>query len=156
MKAKLNGVSRGSVALLDAGDQLEERGLRIAESLLEPDGEHCVHILVQNVSCESECLESGVVLGQVQPVTVVTEPEAAVEQILGEAEPEGVVSQILGDSPSEPPCPTSRNSKFIESIHVEQSLSTDQVKQLHDIIWEFADVFALDPHELLQLIWSHM
>lgn len=65
--------------------------------------------------------QSGVVLGQVQPVTVVTEPEAAVE-------PENVVGQIIGDSPSEPPCPTSRNSKLIESIHVEQSLSTDQVK----------------------------
>ena len=83
VKAKLNGVSRGSVALLDAGDQLEERGLRITESLLEPDGEHCVRIPVQNVSCESVCLELGVVLGQVQPVT---EPDAAVEQILGEAE----------------------------------------------------------------------
>jgi hypothetical protein len=69
VKAKLDGVSRGSVALLDGEIKLKERGLRIAESLLEPDGEHCVRIPIENVSCESVCLESGVLLGQIEPVT---------------------------------------------------------------------------------------
>ena len=60
-------------------------------TLLEPDGERCVHIPTQNVSCEPVCLESGAVLGQIQPVTVVTQPGSVVEQITGEAGPEGVV-----------------------------------------------------------------
>ena len=67
--------------------------MRIAESLLEPDGERCVRIPIQNVSCESVCLESGAVLGQIQPVTVVTQPESVVDKITGEAGPEGVVKE---------------------------------------------------------------
>ncbi len=148
MKAKLDGVSRGSVALLNGQINLKKRGLRIAESLLEPDGEHCVRIPIENVSCESVYLESRVLLGQIEPVTVVTEPEAAIKQMTGEEEPECIVSQVTGDSPSELSCPTARSSKLIESVHVEESLSTDQARQLRDLILEFADVFALDPHEL--------
>ena len=128
------------MALLDGRTQLEERGLRIAESLLEPDGEHCVRIPIENVGCEPVCLESGVVLGQIEPVTVVTEPETAVKQIMREEEPEGIISQVTRDSSSEPTSPTSRNSKLLESIHVEESLSTDHAKQLRDLILEFSDV----------------
>ena len=49
-------------------------------------------------------------LGQIEPVTVVTGPETAVKQITREEEPEGVISQVTGDSSSEPTSPTSRNS----------------------------------------------
>ena len=44
--------------------------------------------------------------------------------------------------------PISRNGKLFENIHVEESLSPTQVEQLCDLILEFADVFALDQHEL--------
>ena len=145
VKAKLDGVAQGSVALLTAGDGFEERGLRITESLLEPDGEHCVHLPIQNVSCTSICLDSGAMLGQVQPVTIVTDAEEIVEQITGEAELEGVVKHVTGD---EPVGQIPRESKLLESVHVEESLSTEQMKQLRELIVEYADVFALDQHEL--------
>ena len=31
---------------------------------------------------------------------------------------------------------------------MEESLSTDYAKQLRDLVLEFSDVFALEPHEL--------
>ena len=53
-----------------------------------------------------------------------------------------MVKQVTGEEP------VGRESKLLESIHVEESLSTDQMKQLHELIVEHADVFALDQHEL--------
>ena len=72
------------------------------------------------------------VLGQLQPVTIVTQPKS-------------VVKQVIAELPFEP---TARDSVLLESVHVEKSFSPDQVEQLHDLTLEFADVFALDQHEL--------
>ena len=112
----------------------------IAESLLEPDSERSVAIPIENVSCESVCLESGVVFGRIEPVTIVTEPETAVKQITREEEPESVFSRVTGDPSPEPTSSTSRNSKLLESIHVEESLSTDHAKQMQDLVLEVLDV----------------
>ena len=73
VKAKVDGIAQRSVALLNAEDDLGKRGLRITESLLEPDGEYCVNVPIQNVSCTSICLDPGATLGLVHPVTIVTE-----------------------------------------------------------------------------------
>ena len=70
VKARLDGVGLQSTALLDPGGDLGQRGLLIEEALLQPDGEHCVCIPIQNLSCGAVELTSGVTLGQVHSVTV--------------------------------------------------------------------------------------
>ena len=85
-------------------------------------------------------LEPGATLGRVQPVTIVTDPEKVSEQI---REPSETPSYSAEPASSNP-----RDTKLLNSVHVEESLSTDQVQQLKELIIEFTDVFALDQSEL--------
>ena len=59
---------------------MRERGLVIEEATLAPDAEHIVSIPIQNFSCEPLFLKPGEVLGQVQPVTLLSDPTPLVEE----------------------------------------------------------------------------
>ena len=54
------------------------------EAILEPDGELCVSVLIQNPTCVPVCLSSGDILGQIQPVTVAPEPVSVVALLEGD------------------------------------------------------------------------
>ena len=84
VKARMNGVGSCLTALLVPGGDLEQRGLVIEEALLQLDGEQCVCIPIQSLSCGPVKLESGVILGQVQPVIIREHPGGVTEQ-MGEA-----------------------------------------------------------------------
>lgn len=135
----MDGVEPRSTALLDPGGDLEQRGLMIEEALLKPDGEHCVCIPIQNVSCGAIELELGVTLGRVQPVTVMEHPGGVTEQ-MGEASE--------ASNPHKPASPSPRGAKLLESIHLEESLTPEQAQQLNGLVLEFCDIFAIDQSEL--------
>ena len=98
MTAHVEGLDRHSVSLLTPEAKWESKGLQMEEALLEPDGELCVSVPIQNPTCEPVCLSSGDILGQIQPVTIVPEPK--------------VVGALLeGDAPSHTTPPIDPNSR---------------------------------------------
>ena len=134
---------------------MRERGLVIEEATLAPDNENCVSIPVQNFSNEPLCLKPGDVLGQVQPVTVITDPTPLVEEyekmfvsdsVGGSDVDEVVVAKIDGNTSEDTDDDhVPRDARLLTSIHIDDSLSPAEVKQLHDLIMDFSDIFAVDP-----------
>ena len=92
------------------------------EAILEPDGELYVSVPIQNLTCEHVCLPPGEVLGQLQPVTLVPEPQ--------------VVAALLEGSPSnqQPIDSSFRHASLLENIHFEQSLTVEETQQLKELI----------------------
>ena len=80
VRARVEGADDVSVTLLQPASQLREWGLVIEEATLAPDAEHIVSIPIQNFSCEPLFLKPGEVLGQVQPVTLLSDPTPLVEE----------------------------------------------------------------------------
>ena len=138
MKARVDGTTHLPTALLNPSSHLEERGLKIEEALVEPDGELCMYIPVQNPCYEPVYLESGDVLGQVQPVEVKTPIDCVSALSCGEGE---VSSQISEVSPA-------RETDLLNRVHIEDGLSVLEMEHLKSLVHEFADVFALGPTEL--------
>ena len=79
VRARVEGADDVSVTLLQPASWLRERGLIIEEAALAPDDEHCVSIPIQNFSHEPLSLEPGELLGQIEPVTLLTDPTPLVE-----------------------------------------------------------------------------
>ena len=101
---------------LDPGGDIEQRGLLIEKALLQPDGEHCVCLPIQNLSYGAVELESGVTLGRVQPVTII-------EEITGQMGEAFAVSSL-----HKPASSNLRDAKLLKSVHLEESLSPKQVE----------------------------
>ena len=97
-----------------------------------------VCIPIQNLSCGAIELELGVILGRVQPVTVMEHPGGVTEHM-------GEVSEA--SNPHKPASPSPRDAKLLERIHLEESLSPKQ-SQLNGLVLEFCDIFAIDQSEL--------
>ena len=111
----------------------EERGLHIEEAIVEPDGELCVYIPVQNPSYDPLCLKSGDVLGWVHPEEI----KSPLEYVSTIFDGDGAVNSREGDKSD------SQEADLLNAIHVEESL-----EKLKALVHEFANVFALDPSEL--------
>ena len=138
VRAHVEGVDRQSISLLTPEAKWESKGLQMEEALLEPDGELCVSVPIQNPTCEPLCISSGDILGQIQPVAIVPEPKV-------------VATLLEGDTSShteQPIDPNSRDSCLLENSHFEESLTGEEIQQLKDLIIEFSDVFAVDSSEL--------
>ena len=80
VRAKVEGAGDVSVSLLQPASQLREKGLLVEEAAISPDDEHCVSIPIQNFSHEPLCLKPGEILGQLQPVTLITDPTPLIEE----------------------------------------------------------------------------
>ena len=78
----------------------------IEEALLQPDGEHCVCIPIQNLSYGPVELESGVTLGLVQPVTIREHPGETAERMGDVSEP---------SNPPEPASPTCEMLNYLRA-----------------------------------------
>ena len=140
-----------SVTLLQPAKQLRERGLVIEEATLAPDEEDCVSIPIQNFSNEPLCLEPGDILGQVQPVTLITDPTPLVDESIkyekvlvsdsfggsdvdsnscgGSDVDEVVVGKIDGNASRETDDNhVPRQSRLLNGVHIDNSLSPEEVK----------------------------
>ena len=71
-------------------------GLQIEESVLQPDDEGYVHLLVQNPSCKTHKLSAGASVGQVEPYVKVS-PGELVDDELSEG-PVGLVNQVKDEN----------------------------------------------------------
>ena len=135
VQARVDGSGHRSTSLLVPEVQWESKGLRMEEAVLEPDGEQCVTLPIQNPTCEPVCLAPGDVLGQMQPVEITAKPEVVSAFI------EGGAKTAVSSS-------TDRNAKLLKETHIEKSLCASEEQQLRDLITEFSDVFALESSEL--------
>ena len=139
---------------------MKEKGLLIEEATITPDDEHCVSIPIQNFSHEPLHLEPGEILSQLQPVNLLTDPTPLVEQF---------VDSIAGSSVIVSECKDSEvvvvkidgstcekmdghhvlwEACLLKSVHLDENLSPEEVKQLSDLISEFSDIFAINQSEL--------
>ena len=173
VRARVEGADDVPVTLLQPASQLREQGLVIEEATLAPDAEHIVSIPIQNFSCEPLFLKPGEVLGQVQPVTLLSDPTPLVEETIefekiisikndvsnnGGGSIVGSECRCAGDvviaTIKKSSCKdtngddVSREAHLLKSVHVDDNLTPQEVKQLNDLIIEFSDIFALDQSEL--------
>ena len=79
VRARVEGMDDVHVTLLQPASQLQEQGL-VIEATVAPDEERIVPIPIQNFAYELFCLEPGAVLGQVQPVTLLSDPTPLVDE----------------------------------------------------------------------------
>ena len=111
------------------------------EAVLEPDGELCVSVPIQNPTCEPICLTSRDILGQMQPVTIMPKPEVVAALVEGD-------TKVTSNHTGEPIDSNPQDTHLLKDTHIEESLSVEEIQQLNELIIEFPDVFALDSSEL--------
>ena len=73
-----------STSLLTPETQWESKGLQMEEAVVQPDGELCVSVLIQNPTTEPVCLASMDVLGQMQPIIIMPKPEIVATVVDGD------------------------------------------------------------------------
>ena len=126
-------------AFLFESDYSEFRGqgLRIAEATVSPDLDNHVVLLIDNSTFSPVKLRKGMLLGTVNPVTVDPAPK------------DGVVADdpavALVTEKSDADC----KGQVLEAVKVNTAgLSSEQLMQIHDLLKEYADIFALQQSDL--------
>ena len=140
VKAKFHINTPSSDSVLFQPDQrwMANTGLKIETSVVQPDSEGCVHLLVQNLSCNTFKLPIGAPVGQVEPCVEIS-PEKLVENETNE-EPVGLVNRI--DIEKE------RKEELKEMLKVsEDGPSQNEQQRVRDFVLKAHDVFALSELE---------
>ena len=131
VRAKITGKHNTLSCFEPSFNILTERGLCMAEAVVEPDDNNCVVMSLENHNCDPVQVEAGQLLGAVTEVTVCELQE-------------GTVSTVNKDHFNE-----SRLTSLEESLRLDSKcLTEEQVMRVSTLMKEYADVFALDSSEL--------
>lgn len=121
---------------------LQEQGIVITNSLIQPDEEGCFKIFIENHSLDSVYLDQEQIVGALELVTPVPSemiPETKDLQ-LGRGEKEDSIS-LYNVQP--------RVDTLVKEIPINwEGLGSSEATELQLLIKEYADVFALDPSEV--------
>ena len=142
VKAKLPNSTPSTDSVFFQPNQrwMADTGLKIEESVVQPDDEGCVHLLVQNPSRDTHKLSIGTPVGQLEPCVEISPGELVNDET--NEEPVGLVNRIDDNVQKE------RVEKLKEMLRVsEEGLTQDEQTRVRDFVLEAHDVFALSELE---------
>ena len=123
-----------------------EMGLTIAEAFVEPDGEHCINLILENMDLKATEVEPGKILGTVASAEMQGPPPDAEVS----AEPPGDVpedvtlAQLQLDTRTE-----ERIQRILQQLCLDpKGLTPNKLSQIKELIVVSQDLFALAGSEL--------
>ena len=118
-----------------------DTGLQIEESVLQPDDEGYVHLLVQNHSHKTHKLPAGTPVGQIEPYIEVSPGELVDDESNGG--PVGLVNQVKDEN-----LQRERMEKLKGMLKIsDDGLTPDEQAKVRDFVLTAHDVFALSELE---------
>ena len=131
IKAKLPNSTPSTDSVFFQPNQrwMADTGLKIEESVVQPDDEGCVHLLVQNPSRDTHKLSIGTPVGQLESCVEISPGELVNDET--NEEPVGLVNRIDDNVQKE------RVEKLKEMLRVsEEGLTQDEQKRVRDFVLE--------------------